>query len=238
MNMAHKDPKREAVMKLSRFLAPSVKALINEESEKPMGIEGNVLDETVEGFHFLRERTIPGVSGRMMVATLHETRAPGQLLICYLEQDAQGLWHHIGSTSVSQSPSFPDTSKKQNASPSTSFAFQTGRREPDGSTPLVPDWTGSLSHVNLSGGGWPLHFHAGGYVVGNGLDITRVRLLSTNGTVIEDTVVDTIVLFFTDQEVVFPLQAELYDQQGKLVAKHNAFGSYSLLHQQMRSDTD
>ncbi len=78
--------------------------------------------------------------------------------------------------------------------------------------------------VNLGGGGWPDHFHAGGYVVDNGLDIARVRLVAANGTIVEDNVQNNIVLFFTDQRVEIPLQAELFDRAGELVSSHNVFG--------------
>lgn len=77
--------------------------------------------------------------------------------------------------------------------------------------------------ANLGGGGWPNDFYAGGYVIDNGLDITRVRLIATNGTVLEDTVEDAIVLFLGQQPVEIPLQAELYDRTGTLVASHSAF---------------
>jgi len=77
--------------------------------------------------------------------------------------------------------------------------------------------------ANLGGGGWPGRFFAGGYVVNNGLDIARVRLIADNGTILEDTVDDGYVLFLTDEQVGIPLQAELYDQEGKLIASHSAF---------------
>jgi hypothetical protein len=77
--------------------------------------------------------------------------------------------------------------------------------------------------VNLGGGGWPEHFYAGGHVIDNGLDIVRVRLVANNGTAMEDTVQDSIVLFVTDSRVELPLQAELYDREDRLVASHSVF---------------
>ena len=79
--------------------------------------------------------------------------------------------------------------------------------------------------INLGGGGWPFQFHAGGYVVNNGYDITHVHLLSRNGTICEDEVDNDIVLFFTDEQVEIPLLAELYDREGNLVSAHNVFGN-------------
>jgi hypothetical protein len=194
--MAHKDPRQEVIAKLGRFLRPSTSK--TQSSNTPLGLDNNRLgketgEETGEGFCFLRERTIPGIPGRMMLAARNETRAPGQLLICYLEQNEQGEWRYSGGAN-------------------TSLAGKS-----------------QLPCVYLGGGGWPDHFHVGGYVVTHGLDITHVRLLSVNGTVVEDDVIDGIVLFFSDQPVEIPLLAELYDRQGKLVADHNIFGSYSRL---------
>ena len=77
--------------------------------------------------------------------------------------------------------------------------------------------------VNLGGGGWPDLFYAGGHVVDNGLAIARVRLVANNGTVMEDTVQDGIVLFITDSRVELPLQAELYDREDRIVASHSVF---------------
>ncbi|GAC1360878.1 MAG: hypothetical protein NVS2B12_31730 [Ktedonobacteraceae bacterium] len=78
--------------------------------------------------------------------------------------------------------------------------------------------------ANLGGGGMPDHFYAGGYVADHGLDVTRVRLVAKNGTVIEDTVENDIVLFLTDQLVTLPIEAEIYNRSGKLVYKHRVLG--------------
>jgi hypothetical protein len=77
--------------------------------------------------------------------------------------------------------------------------------------------------VNLGGGGGPDNFYAGGHVIDNGLDIVRVRLVANNGTMLEDTVQDGIVLFVTGSRVELPLQAELYDREDRLVASHSVF---------------
>ncbi len=78
--------------------------------------------------------------------------------------------------------------------------------------------------ANLGGGGMPDHFYAGGYVADHGLDVVRVRLVAENGTVIEDTVEDGIVLFLTDQLVALPIEAEIYERSGKLVYQHRVLG--------------
>jgi hypothetical protein len=73
------------------------------------------------------------------------------------------------------------------------------------------------------GGGWRDYLYAGGHVNDNGLDIARVRLVSNDGTVLEDTVDDGIVLFVCDHGVELPLQAELYDRAGNLAESHPVF---------------
>lgn len=78
--------------------------------------------------------------------------------------------------------------------------------------------------VNLGGGGWPRQFYAGGQVVENGGAIVRVRLRAANGTVLEDTVDDDVVLFLTDEQVHVPVYAELLDQSGQVVLQHHAMG--------------
>jgi hypothetical protein len=73
------------------------------------------------------------------------------------------------------------------------------------------------------GGGWHDYLYAGGCVSNNGLDIARVRLVSNDGTVLEDTIDDGIVLFVCEHGVELPLQAELFDRAANLVASHPVF---------------
>ena len=77
--------------------------------------------------------------------------------------------------------------------------------------------------ANLAGGWSKDLFWAGGRVLDNGLDVVRVRLTSQNGIQLEDTVQDGLALFVTDQWVKRPVQVELYDRTGKLVATHEQF---------------
>jgi hypothetical protein len=86
----------------------------------------------------------------------------------------------------------------------------------------------SHPYANLAGGGGEGGFWAGGRVISNGLDMVRVRLISKNGNVLEDTVQDGLVLFVSDQNVQMPIKVELYDRSGKLVATHQALPSKSL----------
>ena len=189
--MAHKDPRIEVVTKLSRFLTPSQKtATPVSDTSAIRGINSQELETTIEGFRFLREKTIASIPGRMMLAASNEERAPGQILLCYLEQDLNGNWRYSGGAS-------------------TSLGAQS-------SHPLV----------HLGGGGWPNHFHVGGYVITHGHEITHVRLTGINGVEVEDTPENGILLFFTDRKIEIPLLAELYDATGKLISSHNVFGSY------------
>ena len=76
--------------------------------------------------------------------------------------------------------------------------------------------------VDLQVGENSLHeFLTGGEVIDHGFDIVRVRLLSPNGRVLEDTVQDGLVLFWTDKEVFLPMQADLYNRAGELVTSHS-----------------
>jgi hypothetical protein len=77
--------------------------------------------------------------------------------------------------------------------------------------------------VNLGGGGWPAQFFMGGTVHDHGLDVARVRLVGANGTTVEDTVDDGLVLFITAEPVEAPIQVELLDRNGALVGQHPAF---------------
>ncbi len=78
--------------------------------------------------------------------------------------------------------------------------------------------------ANLSGGGMPDHFYAGGFIANHEGNITHVRLVCKNGTIIEDQVNDDMVLFLTDQRVALPVLAELYDHTDTLVYSHNVLG--------------
>ncbi|HEY8326286.1 MAG TPA: hypothetical protein VIG77_17445 [Ktedonobacterales bacterium] len=81
----------------------------------------------------------------------------------------------------------------------------------------------SQAWVNLCGGGWPNSFYAAGRVVDDGGATTLVRLHTANGIVLEDSVDDDhIVLFLSDDAIQIPLEVELWDAAGRLVARHQA----------------
>ena len=74
--------------------------------------------------------------------------------------------------------------------------------------------------ANLGGGGMPYHFYAGGFVANHEHNVARVRLNAKNGTTVEDTVEDGMVLFLTDQRVDLPIEAELFTADGQLIYSH------------------
>lgn len=52
--------------------------------------------------------------------------------------------------------------------------------------------------------------------------VARVRLISADGVILEDTVEEGVILFQAEGPVSLPLSAELYDQAGMLVTEHVA----------------
>ncbi|HLI09772.1 MAG TPA: hypothetical protein VKV40_24645 [Ktedonobacteraceae bacterium] len=71
--------------------------------------------------------------------------------------------------------------------------------------------------ANLAGG-WNVNlFWAGGRVLDNGLNVVRVRLVAEDGTVLEDTVQDGIVMFISNETLSIPVRVELYDDSATLV---------------------
>lgn len=68
--------------------------------------------------------------------------------------------------------------------------------------------------------GWSLTHEPDICVKDNGQEVARVRLISANGILLEDSVDDGIVLFLDDRYIRTPLQAELYNSQGMLVGTH------------------
>ncbi len=74
--------------------------------------------------------------------------------------------------------------------------------------------------ANLGGGGWPTRFYAGGRVLDASGQVGRVRLISSNGTTLKDTVDDRWVLFLTDQPMEPPIRVQLFDGTGRIVNQH------------------
>ena len=77
--------------------------------------------------------------------------------------------------------------------------------------------------MNLGSGGWPRQFYAGGAIEEDNGAVARVRLRSANGIEMEDTVEQGEVLFLSADAIQTPLDVELYDGAGNLIARHTAF---------------
>jgi len=90
--------------------------------------------------------------------------------------------------------------------------------EPSESTPKR-----GFPWANLGGGGFSRQFYAGGAIEENNGAVARVRLRSANGIEMEDTVEQSVVLFMSADALRMPLEVELYDDAGNLVARHTAF---------------
>ncbi len=142
---------------------------------------------------FLKERSVPHYQ---LYLVGYEAEAGQQRTsICFVQQDEAGLWQLAHFTGESE------------GHPLT-------KEERDTSQPWVQ--LGSFR----GRGGTP--FWAGGRVIDHGFGVARVRLIGSNGLVLEDQVEQGFVLFLTDQEIQRPGEAELYDHSGGLVGKQVA----------------
>ena len=86
----------------------------------------------------------------------------------------------------------------------------------------------SYPWANLAGGGWETNFWAGGRITDAGSDVVRVRLIGSNGEILEDVADDTgLVLFIAvpGQIMRVPVQVELYTRTGELAGRHTWFAN-------------
>ena len=91
-----------------------------------------------------------------------------------------------------------------------------GRGSPQHETP----W----ANVGGSPGNQSSGCYFGGLVESNSTEeIARVRLISADGVILEDTVEEGVVLFQGQGPVRLPLTTEFYDQAGKLIARRPIF---------------
>ncbi len=151
-----------------------------------------------ETIQFHKERSLP--HRQVHAVTFENAEGLQWLFICFMLQDVQGQWRLEAAGGGGGGSSEGGSVKESSHGP------KRGR-----------------ASANLAGGGWEDHFWAGGYVYENGLPVTKVRLTSKNGVVLEDTVQDDLVLFVTDQKIQAPMDVELYSLSGELVGKHSKF---------------
>lgn len=109
------------------------------------------------------------------------------------------------------------------------------RQRPDGSWLAEPVGGGggrdprrSRPWVNVAATWNAQQFSAGGHVTGQGAEAARlVRLTFADGTAIEDTVDNGVVLFATSPGVTFPARVEILDTAGTTLAEYDEFAEFA-----------
>jgi hypothetical protein len=144
---------------------------------------------------FLREKQKP--SWRLYEVVFQEADGEQHRMICILQQNDDGSWRWNGG----------GTSSDMQNQWSKVFA-------PVRDHPLL-----FLATLGVNFGDQQYLQTAHGDVIDNGFQVKRVRLVNDVGQILEDTVEDGYVFFACkpEEQVQLPMQAELYDQQGKLV---------------------
>lgn len=145
--------------------------------------------------HFLREKQRPG--WRLYEVAFQETDGEQQRMIFLLQQDGDGAFRWNGG----------GTSSDMQRHWSEFFASVRDH-------PLL-----FLSTQGVNFGEQQFLRTAHGAVIDNGFHVERVRLVNDSGQALEDAVEDGYVFFACtpEEQVHLPMQAELYDRQGKLV---------------------
>jgi hypothetical protein len=145
---------------------------------------------------FLREKNRPG--WRLYEITFQEIDGEQHRQIVLLQQDEDGSWHSRsrGSSSDMQNQWHKIVAPVRDH-PLLFLAYQ-----------------GGTNHATMR---YSLLAH--GDVIDNGFHVERVRLVNNAGLALEDTVEDGWVFFACEQkeEIQLPMQAELYNKDGKLV---------------------
>jgi hypothetical protein len=86
----------------------------------------------------------------------------------------------------------------------------------------------NLPWVNFAAQWNAQQFAAGGYMAGQGAEAAcRVRLTFADGTAIEDTAADGVVLFFASPGVSFPARVEIFDTTGNVLAEYDEFAEFA-----------
>ena len=67
----------------------------------------------------------------------------------------------------------------------------------------------------------PNDFYMHGEVIDKGFGIVRVRLLDASGLILEDTVQDGLVFFWSEQRGALPLQLELYNSSDTIISRQS-----------------
>jgi hypothetical protein len=108
-------------------------------------------------------------------------------------------------------------------------------QQPDGSWAADPIGGGgdgqpyrSRPWVNLAATWNAQQFNAGGHLTGQGCEAARlVRLTFADGTAVEDTVDNGVVLFFASPGVRFPARVEILDSALNVLAEYDEFSDFA-----------
>ena len=86
----------------------------------------------------------------------------------------------------------------------------------------------SRPRVNFAAGWDAQQFAAGGHVIGQRAEAASlVRLTFAEGTAVEDTVDNGVVLFFASPGVTFPARVEILDSAGNALADYAEFAEFT-----------
>ena len=144
---------------------------------------------------FLREKQRPG--WKLYDVTFQESDGEQQRMIFILQQNEKGAWLVSGGgSSTDMQNRWSEIVSPVHDHP---LIF------------LIVNWMSIDNHYYL--------LTAHGHVIDNGFSVAQVRLVNGAGQALEDTVEDGYVFFACklDQQMQLPMQAELYNHQGKLV---------------------
>ena len=155
---------------------------------------------------FLKEKIIPG--WQMHYVSYEEVDEGQQNRVIILRQEEDGSWMF---SSASTGGNIQERAAQHRIPahdhPLILLSYRKG--------PQATRYTRQMYH----------EFIAHGEVIDNGFHVTHVRLVNDAGQVFEDTVQDGLVLFAARQaqEVQWPMQAEFYNGEGKLVWRQTVF---------------
>ena len=182
-------PPQPAKQEIPRLTDPVRQAVLEELSDRSYGI----VDLTT--LQFLREKQRPG--WKLYEVTFQEIDREQHRMIFILQQNEDGSWRlDSGGSSIDMQNEWSEIVTPVRDHP---LIF------------LSPHGIYLDNQTHL--------LTAYGDVIDNGFHVKQVRLVNDAGQVLEDTVEDGYVFFACKLElrVQLPMQAELYDHQGKLV---------------------
>lgn len=176
---------------IPKLTDPARQALLDDLAEQYL-FYGNVDLTTL---HFLREKKRPG--WKLYEVTFQETDGEQQRMVFILQQNEEGAWLVSGGGSSTDMQNYWSEIVWPVHDHPLIF--------------LIENWMSLDNHHYL--------LTAHGHVIDNGFDVARVRLVNGAGQALEDMVEDGYVFFACkpEQQVQLPMQAELYNHQGKLV---------------------